>query len=214
MRIGHIAGVLWRVICNSLIKPRGPNWTPVWKTFSAETGGEIRLRTWGEGSSVRLHHRGVEIVLTSWNTDESSGTKFQSELTNPDGYRFTIRRKGLVDSFREKLGWTPYYSGDSEIDDQIAVFASSDELTSRLLRETGLLEELAHARYVSVGLVDKFVHRSMKLTISPEPGVALLQTMTGAAVTDIDVLRFMLDVHRRLIDGLVGIGVTVEPEGR
>jgi hypothetical protein len=114
----------------------GPSKNDVWRQLSQEIGAEFVEGGFWKGSKVQAHIGPWTVTLDTYT--ESSGessvtyTRMRAPYVNPDGFRFTIYRKGFFSNLGELLGIQDIDVGDPEFD-EVFIIKGNDESKVREL---------------------------------------------------------------------------------
>ena len=99
----------------------GPSKDEVWRQLSEDIGAEFIEGGFCKGSKVQAHV-GPWTVTLDTHTDSSGEssttyTRMRAPYVNPEGFRFTIYRKGLFSELGKLLGMQDIEVGDFEFDE-------------------------------------------------------------------------------------------------
>src|SRR4051812_21199842 len=103
----------------------GPSKEEVWQQLCQELGAEFVEGGFWKGKKVQAHVGPWTITLDSHT--ESSGessvtyTRIRAPYVNPEGFRFTIYRKGFFSELGKLLGMQDIEVGDPEFDEAFIV---------------------------------------------------------------------------------------------
>src|SRR4051812_16896222 len=105
----------------------GPSRDEVWRRLAEQIGGEVVERGLWKGTEVRSRVGPWTVTLDTHT--ESGGehsvtyTRMRAPYVNPEGFRFTIYRKGLFSGLGKLLGMQDVEVGDPEFDEAFIVKA-------------------------------------------------------------------------------------------
>jgi hypothetical protein len=104
----------------------GPSKDEVWRQLSEEIGAEFVERGfWKGGSKVQAHVAPWTVTLDTYtdSSGESSTTytRMRAPYVNPEGFRFTIYRKGFFSDLGKLLGMQDIEIGDFEFDEAFII---------------------------------------------------------------------------------------------
>jgi hypothetical protein len=103
----------------------GPSKDEVWRQLCEEIGADFIQGGFWKGSKVQAHVGPWTITLDTHT--ESSGessvtyTRMRAPYVNPEGFRFTIYRKGFFSSLGKLLGMQDIEVGDPEFDEAFII---------------------------------------------------------------------------------------------
>src|SRR5271165_4603234 len=100
----------------------GPCKNEVWRQLSQETGAEIVKSGFWRGKKLQSHVGPWTISLDTWTDGEGpTYTRMRAPFINPEGFRFTIYRKGPFSALGKLLGMQDIEVGDPEFDDAFII---------------------------------------------------------------------------------------------
>jgi hypothetical protein len=112
----------------------GPSKDEVWRQLSEEIGAEFVNSGFWNGNKVQVHVKPWTITLDTYteSTGESAVTytRIRAPYVNPDGFRFTIYRKGILSELGKLLGTQDIEVGDPDFDEPF-IIKGTDEFKVR-----------------------------------------------------------------------------------
>jgi len=99
----------------------GPRKDEVWQQLSEEIGAEFLEGGFWKGSKVQAHVGPWTVTLDINNDGESQSTRIRAPYVNPEGFRFTIYRKGFFSNLGKLLGMQDIEVGDPEFDEAFII---------------------------------------------------------------------------------------------
>ena len=112
----------------------GPSKDEVWQQFSQEIGAEFVEGGFWKGNKVQAHVDPWTITLDTYtvNTQHShvTYTRMRAPYVNPEGFRFTIYRKGFFSDLGKLLGMQDIEVGDPDFDEAF-IIKGNDEFKVR-----------------------------------------------------------------------------------
>ena len=117
----------------------GPSKDEVWRQLSEEIGAEFVEGGFWKGKKVQVHVKPWTITLDTHT--ESSGessvtyTRMRAPYVNPEGFRFTIYRKGFFSDLGKLLGMQDIEVGDFEFDEAIIIKGNDEGKVGRLFAD-------------------------------------------------------------------------------
>ena len=102
----------------------GPSKDEVWRQLSEEIGAEFVEGGFWKGSKVQAHVGPWSVTLDTGYSDEdgeSAVTRLRAPYVNPEGFRFTIYRKGFFSDVGKLLGMQDIEVGDPEFDEAFII---------------------------------------------------------------------------------------------
>ena len=109
----------------------GPSKDEVWRQLSEEIGAEFIEGGLWKGNKVQAHV-GPWTVTLDTHTDSSGEssttyTRMRAPYVNPEGFRFTIYRKGFFSNLGKLLGLQDIEVGDPEFDEAFIIKGNDEE---------------------------------------------------------------------------------------
>jgi hypothetical protein len=190
----------------------GPSKDEMWSQLSREIGAEYRKGGFFSNSKVVLSHREWEITLDTYTVHAGKThvtyTRIRAPFVNPDGFRFTIYRKGVFHGIARLLGTKDIEVGDSNFDDEFIIQASSEDLVRRLLGRVDIRQLIAKQPAIHFEVKDDegFFRDSF-----PE-GVDELYFRTLGVITDIERLKDLFELFSQVLDQLCRMGSAYEKD--
>jgi hypothetical protein len=115
----------------------------VWRELSEAIGADFVAGGFWKGGRVQAHVGPWTIILDTYT--ESSGessvtyTRMRAPFVNPDGFRFTVYRKGLFSELGKLLGMQHIEVGEPDFDETFIVKSNDEMLVRTLLTDPNLL---------------------------------------------------------------------------
>jgi hypothetical protein len=190
----------------------GPSKEEVWRQLSQEIGADFVPRGFWNGSKVQAHVGPWTITLDTYtvSSGESSQTytRMRAPYVNPDGFRFTIYRKGFLSDLGKLLGMQDIEVGDPEFDEAF-IIKGNDELKVRDLFARPSLRALVQAQpRIRLQVKDD---EGWFRTQFPE-GVDELYFQVGGILKDIARLKGLFDLFAETLDQLCRIRAAVKQD--
>jgi hypothetical protein len=183
----------------------GPSKEEVWRRLSQEIGAEFVPGGFWKGTRVQAHVGPWTITLDTHtvSSGESSETytRMRAPYVNPDGFRFTIYRKGFLSDLGKLLGMQDIEVGDPEFDEAF-IIKSNDELKIQDLFARPRLRALIQAQ-PRIRLEVKDDEGWFRKQF-PE-GVDELHFQVGGVIKDIERLKGLFDLFAETLDQLCRI---------
>lgn len=156
----------------------GPSKNEVWRQLSQEIGAEFIEGGFWKGNKVQVQVKPWTITLDIYT--ESTGethvtyTRMRAPYVNPEGFRFTVYRKGIFSELGKLLGMQDIEVGDPDFDEAF-IIKGSDEFRVR----------------------DLFANRQIRQMIQDQPKIRLdVKDSEGwfgpTFPEDVDELRFQV----------------------
>src|SRR5271154_1592971 len=108
----------------------GPSKDEVWRQLSQEIGAEFVEGGFLKGNKVQVQVKPWTITLDIYteSTGETSVTytRMRAPYVNPEGFRFTIYRKGIFSELGKLLGMQDIEVGDPEFDEAFIIMGNDE----------------------------------------------------------------------------------------
>ena len=103
----------------------GPSKDEIWRQLCEEIGAEFVDGGFWKGSKVQVHAKPWTITLDTY-TDraaraQATYTRMRAPYINPEGFRFTIYRKGFFSGLGKLLGMQDIEVGDPDFDEAFII---------------------------------------------------------------------------------------------
>jgi hypothetical protein len=119
----------------------GPNKDEMWRQLSQEIGADfIEGGSWASPGSKVQAHVGPWIVTLDVGKSNENGkspvTRLRAPYVNPEGFRFTIYRKGFLSELGKLLGMQDIEVGDPDFDEAFIINGNDELKAVRLFSDT------------------------------------------------------------------------------
>jgi hypothetical protein len=183
----------------------GPSKEDVWRQLSQEIGAEFVSGGFWKGSHVQAQVGPWTITLDTYtvSSGESSETytRMRAPYVNPDGFRFTIYRKGFFSDLGKLLGMQDIEVGEPEFDEAF-IIKGNDEFKVRDLFANPRLRALIQAQ-PRIRLEVKDDEGWFRKQF-PE-GVDELHFQVGGVLKDLERLKGLFDLFTEALEQLCRI---------
>jgi len=180
----------------------------------ADSGAEFVAGEFWKGSKVQAHVGPWTITLDTHtvSTGESSETytQIRAPYVNPDGFRFTIYRKGFFSDLGKLLGMQDIEIGSPEFDEAF-IIKGNDEFKVRDLFASPELRALIQAQpkiHLEVKDDEGWFRQQF-----PE-GVDELHFQVSGVIKDIERLKGLFNLFAEILHQLCRIGSAYEEDPR
>src|SRR6516164_5764021 len=113
----------------------GPSKDEVWRQLSEDIGAEFIEGGFCKGSRVQAHVGPWTVTLDIYSDGENQSTRIRAPYVNPEGFRFTIYRKGLFSNLGKLLGMQDIEVGDFEFDEAFIIKSNDEERVRALFTD-------------------------------------------------------------------------------
>src|SRR6266705_2895666 len=125
-----------RVSVGTLRSLFGPSKGDIWRQFSNEIGGSNVESGFGTSEKVQVTHGEWTLTLDAHaelvGTAPIFFTRLRAPYVNPDGFRFTVYRKGFFSEIAKRFGMQDVQIGDEGFDRDF-IIKGTDEAKLRML---------------------------------------------------------------------------------
>ena len=187
----------------------GPSKDEAWRRLGEEAGAEFVEGGFWKGSRVQAHV-GPWTVTLDIHTGHAhfTYTRMRAPYVNPEGFRFTVYRKGLFSELGKLLGMQDIEVGDPEFDEAFVV-KGTDEFKVRDLFAAPEVRSLMMAQ------------PQIRLEVKDSEGwfgpsfpedVDELHFRAHGVIKEVDRLKALFDLFAAVLDRLCRIGSAAERE--
>ena len=190
----------------------GPSKDEVWRELSQEIGAEFVEGGFWKGNKVQVHVEPWTITLDTYTVHTQHShvtyTRMRAPYVNPEGFRFTIYRKGFFSDLGKLLGMQDIEVGDPDFDEAF-IIKGNDEFK----------------------VVDLFANRQIRQLIQDQPTIRLdvkdsegwfgprfpedadeLHFQVVGVIKDLERLKGLFDLFAAVLDQLCRIGSAYKQE--
>jgi len=190
----------------------GPSKDEIWQQFCAQTGGSIVDGGFWKGSKVEARHGEWTVTLDTYtvSTGKSSitFTRMRAPYVNPDGFRFTIYRKGVFSNIGKWLGMQDVTVGYPEFDEAFIIKGNDEQKLWRLFSNQKIRELISAQPDIRFSVVDD-EHKSWGSSGFPQ-GVDELHFQVVGVIKDVERLKLLYDLFSETLDELCRMGSAYE----
>ena len=192
----------------------GPSRDEIWQQVAAVVNGNVREGSfWGGNSSqVNAAHGQWLVTLDTYtvSTGKSSitYTRMRSPYVNPDGFRFTIYRRGLFSDVGKWMGMQDVEIGDAQFDEEFIIKGNDEAKLRRLFanaRLRGLISAQPDIHFCVKDDDDRFWSSQ-----NFPPDVDELYFQVTGVIKDVERLKQLFDLFAETLDELCRMGSAYE----
>ena len=189
----------------------GPSKDEVWRQLSQEIGAEFVDGGFWKVSKVRAHVGPWTVTLDMGTSDEdgeSPATRLRAPYINPEGFRFTVYRRGFFSDLGKLLGMQDIEVGVPEFDEAF-IIKGNDESKVRDLFANPKIRQMIQAQ------------PKIRLRVKGSEGwfgpkfpehVDELYFQVIGVIKDVDRLKALFDLFAAVLDQLCKIGSEYKQE--
>jgi hypothetical protein len=190
----------------------GPSKDEVWRQLSEEIGAEFVEGGFWKGGTVQAHVGPWTVTLdtcTDSTTDHSVHyTRMRAPYVNPEGFRFTIYRKGFFSDLGKLLGMQDIEVGDPAFDEAFVIKANDEGKVCALFANPKIRQMIQDQPQIRLEVRDSEGWFGPKF---PED-VDELHFQVVGVIKDADRLKTLFDLFAAVLDQLCKIGLAHKQE--
>ena len=190
----------------------GPSRDEIWQQFAAAVGGNMTEGGFWSGGKVEAAHGQWIVTLDTYtvSTGKSSitYTRMRAPYVNPDGFQFTIYRRGIFSDIGKWLGMQDVEVGEPQFDEDF-IIKGNDEAKLRRLFADAKLRELISAQPTIHFCVKDDENRFWGGRNFP-PDVDELYFQVTGVIKDVDRLKLLYGLFSETLDELCRMGAAYE----
>jgi hypothetical protein len=196
-----------------LRKMFGPSRDEVWGRLAEEVGARYEDRGFWNGGKFFQVQCGewtvtMDVYTVSTGKTHQTFTRLRAPYVNPDGFRFSVRRRHLFDGIGRLLGLQDVVIGHAAFDEAFVVKSNDEPKVRRLLRMPRIRELLEAQPSVQFQVCDDEGWFGRKF---PD-GTDELHFIAGGVVKDPALLKGMFALFAETLHGLCQIGSAYEDD--
>jgi hypothetical protein len=190
----------------------GPSKDEVWRQLSQEMGAEFVDGGFWKGSKVQVHVKPWTITLDTYS--ESSGessvtyTRMRAPYINPEGFRFTIYRKGIFSALGKLLGMQDIEVGDPDFDEAFIIKGNDESKVVSLFSDTRIRQMIEDQPKIRLEVKDS---EGWFGPTFPED-VDEVRFQIAGVIKDIERLKALFELFAAVLDQLCRIGSAYKQE--
>ena len=186
----------------------GPSREEIWRQLADAIGGEYIPATFWNRDRVESSHADWTIVCDTYFHAgmKADCTRIRAPFVNPEGFRFTVYRRGLFSSIGALLGLQDVEVGHDSFDRDFVIKASEEGRLRTLFADPGIRDLIARqprirfgVREVSHEFRSRFPDRADELCFEV-PGI----------IKDVPRLKLLFDLFAETLDQLCQMGSAYE----
>jgi hypothetical protein len=184
----------------------GPSKEEVWRQLSEETGAEFVEGGFWKGSKVQAHVGPWTVTLdihtVSSGESSTTYTRIRAPYVNPEGFRFTIYRKGFFSELGKFLGMQDIEVGDPEFDEAFIIKGNDEDRVRALFTEPKIRQMIQDQPQIRLAVKDSEGWFGPRF---PED-VDELHFQVVGVIKDVERLTSLFDLFAVVLDQLCRIG--------
>ena len=184
--------------------------TEIWKRLSDEIGGQFVEGGFWKPDRVDVSHGEWTVTLDTYTVSTGKVvmifTRLRAPFVNPEGFRFTVYRRGLFTGLGKMLGMQDVDVGFPEFDEAFVIKGSEESRLRYLFANARIRELLSAQKDVKFAVKDDEGWFGTKF---PD-GVDLLEFVAGGVIEDIERLKGLYELFAETLDELCRMGSAYE----
>ena len=188
----------------------GPSREEIWRQLSDQIDGRYVPGGFWKGDKVQASHGEWTVTLDSYTVSTGKVvmvfTRMRAPYVNPEGFRFTVYRRGVLSGIGKWFGMQDVEVGHEPFDTDFIVKGTSEERLRQLLSSPRLRELLA---------AQPEIHFSVKddegwFGPSFPDGVDELHFYVPGIIKDVERLKLLYELFAETLDQLTRVGAAYE----
>ena len=190
----------------------GPNKEEVWQQLCQEIGAEFVEGGLWKGSKVQALVGPWTVTLDTHTVSSENShvtyTRMRAPYINPEGFRFTIYRKGVFSGLGKMLGMQDIEVGDPEFDEAFIIQGNNESRAQNLFGDIRLRALVQAQPAIRLEVKDSEGWFGPKF---PE-NVDELHFLVVGVITDVERLKSLFDLFAAVLEQLCKIGSAYKQE--
>jgi len=184
----------------------GPSKDEVWHQLSEDIGAEFVEGGFWKGSKVQAHVGPWTVTLDTYTESHGESsvtyTRMRAPYLNPEGFRFTIYRKGFFSDLGKLLGIQDIEVGDPEFDEAFIIKGNDEGKVCGLFANPKIRQMILAQPKIRLEVKDSEGWFGPKF---PE-GVDELHFQVLGVIKDVERLKTLFELFAAVLDQLCRIG--------
>ena len=183
----------------------------IWRQLSQEIGAEFVEGGFWTGSKVQAHVGPWIVTLDVGRSDQDGKTvvtRLRAPYVNPEGFRFTIYRKGFFSDLGKLLGMQDIEVGDPEFDEAFIIKGNDESKVRDLFANPKIRQMIQAQPQIRLDVKDSEGWFGPKF---PED-VDELHFQVLGVIKDVERLKSLFDLFAAVLDQLCKIGSAYKRE--
>lgn len=184
----------------------GPSRKDVWRQLSDEVGASYVDGGFWKGDKVKVTHGEWTVTLDTFAVSTGKSTivytRMRAPYVNPDGFRFTVYRRGMFTGIAKWLGMQDLEIGDERFDHDFVIKANDEAKVRELLSSPKVRELLDRQKEVHFTVKDDEGWFGPRFDGSADE----LYFAVVGVIKDIERLKLLYELFAETLDRLCHIG--------
>ena len=184
----------------------GPSTEEIWRQLCAEIGAQYVEGGFWKGNKVRATHGPWTITLDTYTVSDGKTsvayTRMRAPFVDPEGFRFTVYRKGVFSDIGKWLGMQDIEIGDEAFDEDFILKSNEESKLRELLGSAKIRELISQQPDIYFSIKD-----DEGAFVSNFPGgVDELYFQVVGVIKDVERLKLLYELFSETLDELCRIG--------
>jgi hypothetical protein len=184
----------------------GPSTHEIWRQLCAEIGAQYVEGGFWKGDKVQATHGPWTITLDTYTVSNgktsTTYTRMRAPFVDPDGFRFTVYRKGIFSDIGKWFGMHDIEIGDEAFDRDFILKSNQESKLQELLGSFGIRELISQQPQIYFAVKDDEGFFSSNFP----GGVDELYFQVVGIVKDVERLKLLYELFAETLDQLCRIG--------
>lgn len=190
----------------------GPSKDKVWRELSREIGAEFVDGGFQKGKRVQAHVKPWTITLDTHTVSSGEShvtyTRMRAPYINPEGFRFTIHRKGVFTDLGKLMGMQDIEIGEPAFDEAFVIQGNDRWKLQKLFASPEIRQMIQSQPKLRLEVKDSEGWFGPKF---PEH-VDELHFQVAGVIKDVDRLKALFDLFAAVLEQLCQIGSAYKQE--
>jgi hypothetical protein len=190
----------------------GPSREEIWRQFATAVGGNMTEGDFWRGGKVEAAHGQWIITLDAYTVSTGKSTiiytRMRAPYVNPDGFRFTIYRRGIFSDIGKWLGMQDVAVGEAQFDEDFIIKGNAEGRLRRLFADAKLRELISAQPTIHFCVKDDENQFWGGRNFPPDVDELYFQ-VTGV-IKDVDRLKLLYGLFSETLDELCRMGAAYE----
>lgn len=188
----------------------GPSKREIWRQLSTDIDARFVQETFGKGDKVQAAHGEWTVTLDTYVVSNGKTvvvfTRMRAPYVNPDGFRFSIYRRGLFSEFAKRLGMQDVEIGDEPFDQNFIIKGTDEAQLKKLFANPRIRDLIARQPDIHFSVKDD---EGWFGPAFPD-GVDELYFSVAGVIKDVERLKLLYELFSETLDHLCRIGSAYE----
>jgi hypothetical protein len=190
----------------------GPSKEEIWRQFCAATGGNYVAGGFWKGDKVEAAHGQWTVTLDTYtvSTGKSSitYTRMRAPYVNPDGFSFTIYRRGVFSDIGKWFGMQDAEVGYAEFDRDFIIKGNNEQALRRLFSNQKIRELIIAQPDIRFSVEN--AEKKFRGSSSFSENVDELYFQVVGVIKDVERLKLLYELFSETLDELCRMGSAYE----